>query len=81
MLGEGYFIKSGTQSTWTIEGINMEAIPLTLPIGWNSIGIPHTDAYTASSLCNEINVQGVTAVEIDRWHHGDLNGIVNTNMF
>ena len=74
-LGSDYFIKSNTSSSWNIEGYQVtEAVPLSLQIGWNSIGIPHTDAYTASSLCDKINAQGVTAVEIDRWHNGGWDG-------
>ena len=77
VLGSDYFIKSSSASTWTIEGYEVtEPVSLTLHFGWNSIGIPHTDAYTAESLCDEIISQGVTAVEIDRWHNGGWEGHV-----
>ncbi|MBC8422412.1 MAG: S8 family serine peptidase, partial [Chloroflexi bacterium] len=50
-LGSDYFIKSSAVSTWTIEGYEVTTpVPLDLQVGWNSIGIPHTDAYTAESL-------------------------------
>ena len=75
ILGSEYFIKSNTSSSWTIEGYQVtEPLSLTLQIGWNSISIPHTDVYNASSLCDEIISQGVTAVEIDRWHNGGWEG-------
>jgi hypothetical protein len=74
-LGSDYFIKSNTSSSWITLGYQVtEAVPLTLQIGWNSIAIPHTDGYTAQSLCDEIISQGVTAVEIDRWHNGGWDG-------
>jgi hypothetical protein len=75
VLGEGYFIKSGTESRWSIEGYIMaEAVPLTLQIGWNSIAIPHTDAHSAESLCDDFIAQGVIAIEIDRWYTGGWEG-------
>jgi len=74
-LGSSYFVKSNTASTWVIEGVEItEAVPLTLQVGWNSIGIPHTDSYTAESLCQEIINQGVTAIEIDRWYASGWDG-------
>ncbi|MBC8422396.1 MAG: immune inhibitor A, partial [Chloroflexi bacterium] len=76
-LGSDYFIKSSAVITWTIEGYPVTtSVPLDLEIGWNSIGIPHTEAYTAESLCEEINDQcgeGV-AVEVDRWHASGWDG-------
>ena len=75
ILGSDYFIKSTSNSTWTFQGAEVtQPVPLNLQIGWNSIGIPHTGAYTAESLCDEIIAQGVTAVEIDRWHQGGWDG-------
>ncbi len=76
-LGADYFIKSSAVVTWTIEGYRVTTpVPLDLQIGWNSIGIPHTDAYTAESLCEEINDQcgDSTAVEIDRWYASGWDG-------
>ncbi|UCC64994.1 MAG: fibronectin type III domain-containing protein, partial [Anaerolineae bacterium] len=74
-LGADYFIRSDATSVWTILGYAVTAgVPLDLQIGWNSIGVPHTDAYTAESLCDEIISQGVTAVEIDRWYAGGWEG-------
>ncbi|MBC8422466.1 MAG: right-handed parallel beta-helix repeat-containing protein, partial [Chloroflexi bacterium] len=76
-LGADYFIKSSAASIWTIEGYPVTTpVPLDLQIGWNSIGIPHTDAYTAQSLCDEINDQcgDGTAVEVDRWHASGWDG-------
>ena len=78
-LGSDYFIKSNTVSTWTIEGYEVTTpISLGLDIGWNSIGIPHTNAYTAQSLCDEINDQcgADTAVEVDRWYASGWDGHV-----
>ena len=77
LLGSSYFIKSGSQSTWEIEGYQVtEPLSLTLHVGWTSIGIPHTDLYSAHTLCDEIIAQGVTAVEIDRWHNGGWQGYI-----
>ena len=77
LLGSSYFIKSGSQSTWEIEGYQVtEPLSLTLHVGWTSIGIPHTDLYTADTLCDEIIAQGVSAVEIDRWHNGGWQGYI-----
>ena len=74
-MGNGYFIKSNATSNWSIEGYQVtEALSLTLQLGWNPIGISHTDAYSAESLCDDIIAQGVTVVEIDRWYNGGWQG-------
>ena len=74
-LGSDYFIRSNAVSTWTIEGYEVTTgVPLDLQIGWNSIGVPHSDACTAESLCDEIIDQGVTAIEIDRWYASGWDG-------
>jgi hypothetical protein len=74
-MATSYFIKSNATSSWSIEGSSVsEPLSLTLQMGWNSIAIPHTDAYTAESLCDEIINQGGSAVEIDRWHNGGWDG-------
>ena len=75
VLGSDYFIKSNNVSNWTIKGtVVSTSVTLTLQVGWNSIGIPHTDAYSAESLCNDIINQGVTAIEIDRWYASGWDG-------
>ncbi|MBC8422411.1 MAG: fibronectin type III domain-containing protein [Chloroflexi bacterium] len=76
-LGSDYFIKSSAVSIWTIEGYPVTTpVSLDLQVGWNSIGVPHTDAYTAESLCGEINDQcgAGTAVEVDRWYASGWDG-------
>ncbi|MBC8249799.1 MAG: hypothetical protein H8E90_08990, partial [Anaerolineales bacterium] len=76
-LGSDYFIRSDAVSIWTIEGYEVTTgVPLELQVGWNSIGIPHTDAYTAQSLCDEINGHcgAGTAVEVDRWYASGWDG-------
>jgi hypothetical protein len=74
-LGQGYFVKSSTASVWTVGCFEVtDPVSLDLAVGWNSISIPHTDTYTAESLCDEIISQGVTAVEIDRWYAGGWQG-------
>ncbi|MBC8422481.1 MAG: fibronectin type III domain-containing protein, partial [Chloroflexi bacterium] len=74
-LGSDYFIRSNAASTWSIEGYSVTTpVPLDLQIGWNSIGVPHCDTYTAESLCEEIIGQGVTAIEIDRWYASGWDG-------
>ena len=74
-LGQGYFVKSAGQSTWNVGGVPASlGVPLHLGIGWSSISVPHSDVYTAETLCAEIQSQGVDAVEIDRWHHSGWEG-------
>jgi hypothetical protein len=74
-LGSGYFVRGNAASTWSIEGWAVTTpISLSLQIGWNSIGLPHSDGYTAESLCNEIIAEGVSAVEIDRWYAAGWDG-------
>jgi hypothetical protein len=74
-LGADYFIRSDADSIWTIQGYTVTTgVALDLQIGWNSIGVPHSEAYTAESLCAEIISQGVAAVEIDRWYAGGWDG-------
>lgn len=75
VLGSDYFVKTAAASTWNLEGWAVTApVPLTLQIGWNSIGVPHTGSFTAETLCQEIISQGVTAQEIDRWVAGGWAG-------
>jgi hypothetical protein len=74
-LGEAYFVKGSAASVWTVGGFAVtEPVALDLGVGWNSISVPHSDSYTAESLCDEIIGQGVTAVEIDRWYAGGWEG-------
>jgi hypothetical protein len=74
-LARGYFIKANHASDWTISGtLGSYAVSLTLQAGWNSLSLPHTEGYTAESLCDEIISQGVSALEIDRWHTGGWAG-------
>ena len=74
-MGRSYFIKSNATSNWSMEGYQVtEAVSLTLQVGWNPIAISHTDAYSAESLCDDIIAQGVSVVEIDRWHNGGWEG-------
>ncbi|MGB0384698.1 MAG: M36 family metallopeptidase [Ardenticatenaceae bacterium] len=73
-MKSSYFVKSDAVSSWTIEGTPMTTSTLDLEVGWNSINVPHSDGYTAESLCQEIISQGVTVVEINRWHSGGWNG-------
>ncbi|MGB0384991.1 MAG: peroxidase family protein [Ardenticatenaceae bacterium] len=76
-LAQGYFLKSNQASTWTIQGPRVSTpLPLPLQAGWNSISVPHTDGYTAKTLCDEIISQGVTALEIDGWINGGWLGHV-----
>ena len=74
-LASGYFIKANAASSWTFEAYPVtEALPFDLQIGWNSITIPHSNGYSAETLCDEIISQGVTALEIDRWHNSGWSG-------
>jgi hypothetical protein len=74
-LGAGYFVKSSGVSTWTVGGFQItDPVPIDLQTGWNSVSIPHTNTYTAESLCNAVIAQGVAAVEIDRWYAGGWEG-------
>ncbi|MFZ2424181.1 MAG: fibronectin type III domain-containing protein, partial [Anaerolineae bacterium] len=77
VLGSDYFVKTTAASTWSLEGWGVTTpVALTLQIGWNSIGVPHTGGFTAETLCQEIISQGVTAQEIDRWFAGGWAGHV-----
>lgn len=74
-LGGGYFVRNNTASVWNLAGEPVtQPVSLTLKSGWNAISIPHTGAYTAASLCNEIISQGAPAVEIDRWLDSGWSG-------
>lgn len=76
-LGVGYFMNSAANSLWTIGGGPVTSpAPLALQSGWNAIGVPHSNAYTAASLCAEIVNQGVDALEVDRWVAGGWQGHV-----
>ncbi|MGB0384626.1 MAG: FG-GAP-like repeat-containing protein [Ardenticatenaceae bacterium] len=75
VMGTGYFLRATEHSTWRIEGQEVSSpVPLTLEEGWNSISIPHTDAYTAQTLCDELINQSVGAIEIDRWYVSGWSG-------
>lgn len=77
VLGNSYFIRSDDVNTWTMAGYDVtDPIALELQEGWNSISLPHTDGYTAESLCDELIAQGVDAVEIDGWHNSGWQGHV-----
>lgn len=74
-LGQSYFVKTEGPCTWDIGGVCVSSgVPLALVIGWNSIAVPHSDAYAAESLCSEIQSQGVDAIEIDRWYNNGWDG-------
>lgn len=74
-LGGGYFVRNNTASVWNLTGEPVtQPVSLTLNSGWNAISIPHTGAYTAASLCDEIISQGAPAVEIDRWLDSGWSG-------
>ncbi|MGB0386144.1 MAG: choice-of-anchor B family protein [Ardenticatenaceae bacterium] len=80
-INNGYFVHSDAVATWSIEGLPINSPTLDLQIGWNSISLPHTDGYTAESLCDEIIDQGVTAVEINRWYAGGWDGHICNQSF
>ncbi len=74
-LGSGYFVRNNATSVWNLKGAAVtQPVSLALHSGWNAISIPHTGAYTAASLCNEIISQGALAIEIDRWQNGGWSG-------
>jgi hypothetical protein len=76
-LGEGYFIYSNVESTWTIVGEEVMApVTLNLRLGWNAIGVPHTNRHTAESLCDDLTAQGATVLEINRWYADGWDGHV-----
>jgi len=79
VTGEGYFIKCSQSSTWTLEGTPLSAgISLALIAGWNLIGVPYSaNSYTAQSLLDDINIQGGSCSEVDRWLNGGWNAHIN----
>jgi uncharacterized protein YkwD len=46
-------------------------VMLQVSVGWNLIAVPGGSSYTAASLASEINSQGGTVSEIDRWNLGN----------
>ena len=76
-LAAGYFVKANASSSSSIEAPPVTtAQSFNLQIGWNSISVPHTDGYTAETLCDDIITQGISNIdlEIDRWHNGGWQG-------
>ncbi len=48
----------------------LPTVMLQVSVGWNLIAVPGDSPYTAASLAAEINSQGGTVSEIDRWNLG-----------
>jgi hypothetical protein len=68
---------SGTQvASLTLGG---GTASMSLISGWNLISLPIAPAanYVAQNLLNDINIQGGTATEADRWKNGSWEGHVN----
>ena len=70
-VGEGYFAKVDGTAVWGVLGTTLSpGITIELTAGWNLVSFPHDVAFTAESLGAEINSQGGSCVEVDRWYAG-----------
>ena len=71
-LGEGYFIRCDTASDWTAQGTSLASgLLVSLQPGWNLVGVPYPSrVYVAQTLLDDINGQGGSCSEIDRWLNG-----------
>jgi hypothetical protein len=74
--GEGYFVRSECPSLWCQDGaVIASPLRIDLFLGWNSVSLPLWAVEgTAESVCQEIEVQGGDAVEIDRFVNGGWVG-------
>ena len=70
--GEGYYVKCSSSSTWNQAALNFNnPVAVDLFVGWNALSVPYsTTSYTAESLLDEIDSQGGSCSEIDRWYSG-----------
>ncbi len=78
-VSRSYFVRSELPTRWCEEGTPVfSPLAVSLAGTWNPISIPDwaDGAYTAASACQEINAQGGTAVEIDRYVNGAWQGHV-----
>ena len=69
-LGDGYFVKCSSAGDWSLTGLPIESgVAVNLETGWNLLGIPYpSGGYSADSLLVDINSQGGSCSEVDRWH-------------
>jgi len=70
-IGNGYFGRMDAAGTWSVTGTELQTdLVIDLYTGWNLISVPSGFAYLAEELGLEINNQGGTCSEIDRWYVG-----------
>jgi hypothetical protein len=70
-IGGGYFAKSESSVTWVFTGTAYAGqFALALSPGWNLGSLPAGTNYTAEQLGDDINAQGGSCTEIDRWYAG-----------
>ncbi len=78
-VSRSYFVRSELPTRWCEEGTTVfSPLAVNLAGSWNPISLPDwaDGAYTAASACQEINAQGGTAVEVDRYVNGAWQGHV-----
>jgi len=69
--GQGVFVRAGGSLPWEVSGIPLQsALDINLSTGWNLVGMPYGVAHTAETAGQEINGQGGSCVEVDRWYAG-----------
>ncbi len=78
-VSRAYFVRSRRPTRWCEEGTAVfSPLAVSLAGAWNPISLPDwaDGTYTAASVCQEVNSQGGTAVEIDRYVNGGWQGHV-----
>jgi PKD repeat protein len=70
-VGNGYFARSTSATQWSLAGTVLTGqFILSFSPGWNLVSLPTGTNYAAEELGDEINAQGGSCVEIDRWYAG-----------
>jgi hypothetical protein len=82
-LGQGYFLKAGTESTWTCAGLPPgEPVLVDLHPIWTLMGLPRLPGQpTAEDLLQEATGQGGECTEVHRWEDGAWLGHVRGEPF
>jgi cysteine-rich repeat protein len=74
--GSGYFVLANGPSTWCQLAASIASpFGISFTSGWNSFSLPAwASGWTAEGLCQEINAQGGSVQEIDRFVNGGWEG-------
>ncbi|MCA9385029.1 fibronectin type III domain-containing protein [Candidatus Dojkabacteria bacterium] len=80
--GEGYFIRSYSQSAISLTG-NSVSGALEVPIlnGWNLVGIynENTESYGGFEVMNQMNTQQLSVSTLSKWENGIYTNLVSNN--